>query len=72
MKDKQTERHTKARGLSFEELETQVGELLPNRIEMRRKKRRGHGSSSSVCNGGLGCVGINVGSSPSLPSLPSL
>ncbi len=34
--DKGTE---KAKGLTLEELEAQVGDLLPDRVEMRRKKR---------------------------------
>ncbi len=35
--DKGTE---KAEGLTLEELEAQVGDLLPDRVEMRRRKNR--------------------------------
>jgi hypothetical protein len=64
MKQKQTERQSPEAksGLSLEELEAQgVGGLLPNRIEMKRKrKRHGGGSSGQACNGIAGCVGIDV------------
>ncbi len=40
-------------GLSLEELEAQTAELLPERIEMRRRRRRRG-------NGGIKCVGVNV------------
>ncbi len=39
-------------GLSLEELEAQTAELLPERIEMRRRRRRR--------NGGINCTGVNV------------
>jgi hypothetical protein len=64
VQDKQTQpkRQTEAKGLSFDELEAQgVGGLLPNRIEMRRRRKKGrHGGSGQACNGVLGCVGVDV------------
>jgi len=64
VQDKQTQpkRQTEAKGLSFEELEAQgVGGLLPNRIEMKRKrKRKGGGHNGSACNGIVGCLGVDV------------
>jgi hypothetical protein len=43
VKEKQAERQAEPKnGLTFEELEAQgVGGLLPDRIEMRRKRKRG-------------------------------
>jgi hypothetical protein len=64
VQDKQTtqpKRQTEAKGLSFDELEAQgVGGLLPNRTEMKRKRKRGRGSSGQACNGIAGCVGIDI------------
>ncbi len=37
--DKGTE---KAEGLTLDELEAQVGDLLPDRVEMRRRRQRQH------------------------------
>ncbi len=37
------EKRTKAEGLTLEELERQVGALLPDRIEMRHRRRRCRG-----------------------------
>lgn len=48
-----TEERTKAEGLTLEELEAQVGELLPQRLEMRRRRRRRRGN----CNGIANCSG---------------
>jgi hypothetical protein len=54
------EERTKAEGLTLEELEAQgVGGLLPSRIEMKRKRKRG-GHNGAACNGLLGCVGVDV------------
>jgi hypothetical protein len=62
VQDKQTQpkRQTEAKnGLTFEELEAQgVGGLLPNRIEMKRKRHRG--SNAQACSGIAGCVGIDI------------
>lgn len=46
------------KGLTFEELEAQVGGLLPDRLEMRRRRRRrGRGGAaiavSQACAGSL-------------------
>ncbi len=38
-------------GLSLEELRAETAELLPDRLEMRRRRRR---------NGGIKCTGVNV------------
>ena len=53
---KAKEQTTKAQGLTLKELEAQVGGLLPDRLEMRRRRRRG----VSACNGVLACVPITV------------
>jgi hypothetical protein len=62
MKQKQTERQTEAKsGLTLEELEAQgVGGLLPDRIEMKRKRKRHGGNNAQACGGIAGCVGISV------------
>jgi hypothetical protein len=62
MKEKQAERQAEDKGLSLEFLEAQgVGGLLPNRIEMKRKrKRKGGGHNGSACNGIVGCLGVDV------------
>ena len=42
---------TKAEGLTLKELEAQAGNLLPDRVEMRRRRRRGGGCFTLL----LGC-----------------
>jgi hypothetical protein len=61
MKEKLAERQSPEAksGLTLEELEAQgVGGLLPDRIEMKRKRHRG--SNAQACGGIAGCVGISV------------
>ena len=61
MKEKLAERQTEAKnGLTLEELEAQgVGGLLPDRIEMKRKRKR-RGNNAAACNGIVGCLGLSV------------
>ena len=61
MKEKQAERQAEPKnGLTLEELEAQgVGGLLPDRIEMKRKRKR-RGSNGAACNGIVGCLGLSV------------
>jgi hypothetical protein len=54
---------TEIRGLSLEELEAQHVELVPERIEMRRR-RRGRGGFRQDCDNAFvntGVLPINVG-----------
>ena len=64
-------------GLSFEELDAQVGLLLPARVEMRRRRRRrrrrrGGGGVTVIvaCNGTFNCNEFT--SPPGGPSGPTL
>jgi hypothetical protein len=53
------EEQHQAEGLSLKELEGQIVELLPNRIEMRRHRRRNIiVNNISKCNGDL--INLNV------------
>jgi hypothetical protein len=45
-------------GLSLEELEGQNVELLPDRIEMRRRRRRRHGGRGFDCDNAQVNVGV--------------
>lgn len=43
------EKRTKVEGLTLEELERQVGALLPDRIEMRHRRRRRCRGLINIC-----------------------
>jgi hypothetical protein len=47
---------TKPEGLTLKELQAQVGGVLPDRIEMRRRRRGGSACNSLL----LGCVSLNL------------
>ena len=55
---------TEIRGLTLEELEAQHVELLPERIEMRRRRRRNRGGFLQDCDQATvntGILPVNLG-----------
>ena len=52
---------TEIRGLSLEELEAQHIELLPERIEMRRRRRRGFRQDCDNAAVNTSILPINIG-----------
>jgi ribosomal protein L29 len=50
------------RGLDLEELEAQRVELLPERVEMRRRNRRGRGNQLRCNNAAVNLLAIPIGS----------
>lgn len=45
------------KGLTFEELEAQVGGLVPGRLEMRRRRRRRRGRGGAAVAVSQACAG---------------
>ena len=52
---------TEVRGLSREELEAQHVELLPERIEMRRRRKGGFRQDCDQATANAGLLPINIG-----------
>lgn len=55
-----TEGLAKTEGLTLEELEAEVGGLLPARVEMRRRRRRRRRRCTSLVLGCGSTVGIDI------------